>query len=180
MEDPKMLHQQVENTAHCLDGPAPEQPGEHSLWGRIVSLVEQDLDERRSRKLFVEVRGESGPCRKEIGELSAAERRGLDPALKESVSERLLDRYLAQQGRVDLVDGRRTYTKKLGELTPQDLPALVEADRCRTEEERERAEFIRQTQADLKRLVVIEGGKDDRPPAARGPKRAVEEATRGR
>lgn len=168
-----MLHQPVENTAYRLDGPAPEQPGEHSLWGRILSLVEQNLDERRSRKLFVEVQGESGPCRKEIGELTAAERRGLDPALKESVAERLLDRYLAQQSRVDLVEKRRTYTKKLGDLTPQDLPALVEADRCRTEEERERAEFIRETQADLKRLVVLEGEKGDRPPTARatGPTR---------
>ena len=175
-----MVHQPVENTAYFPDGPVPEQPGEPSLWGRIVSLVEQDLDERRSRKLFVEVRGESGPCRKEIGELSAAERRGLDPAFKERVAERLLDRYLAQQGRVDLVEGRQTYTKKVRDLTPDDLPALVEADRCRTEEERERAEFIRQTQADLKRLVVIEGGKDDRPPAARDSKRAVEEAARGR
>jgi hypothetical protein len=175
------VHQPVENTAYFPDGPVPEQPGEPYLWGRIVSLVEQDLDERRSRKLFVEVRGESGPCRKEIGELSAAERRGLDPALKEDVAERLLDRYLAQHGRVDLVDGRRTYTKKLGELTPRDLPALVEADRRRTEEERERAEFIRQTQADLKRLVVvIEGGKDDRPPATRCLKRAVGEAARER
>ena len=175
-----MLHQPVENdTAYRLDGPAPEQTGEHSLWGRILSLIEQDLDERRSRKLFVEVRGEFGPCRKEIGELSAAERRGLDPALKEGVAERLLDRYLAQQGRVDLVEKRRTYTKKLGDLTPQDLPALVEADRCRTEQERERAEFIRQTQADLKRLVVLEGGKGDSPPAARetGP---TGKTTRGR
>jgi hypothetical protein len=161
-----MLNQPVENAAYCLDGTAPEQTGEHSLWGRILSLVEQDLDERRSRKLFVEVRGESGPCRKEIGELTAAERRGLDPALKESVAERLLDRYLAQQGRVDLVEKRRPYTKKLGDLTPQDFPALVKADRCRTEEERERAEFIRETQADLKRLVVLEGGKGGRPPAA--------------
>jgi hypothetical protein len=145
-----------------------------------MSLVEQDLDERRSRKFFVEVAagtaarsGESGPCRKEIGELTAAERRGLDPALKESVVERLLDRYLAQQNRVDLVEKRQTYTKKLEDLTPQDLPALVEADRCRTEEERERAEFIREAQADLKRLVVIEGGKGDRPgdrrPHATGP-----------
>ena len=175
-----MVHQPVENTAYFPDGPVPEQPGEPSLWERIVSLVEQDLDERRSRKLFVEVRGESGPCRKEIGELSAAERRGLDPALKEGVAERLLDRYLARQSRVDLVDGRRTYTKKLGELTPRELPALVEADRCRTEDERERAEFIHQTQADLKRLLVIEGGKDDRPPAACGSKRAVGEAARGR
>jgi hypothetical protein len=162
-----MLQGPVENTAYCLDDPAPEHMGEYSLWGRLLSLVEQDLDERRSRKLFVEVREESGPCRKEIGELSVEERRGLDPALRESVAERLLDRYLAGQGRVDLVEKRRTYTKKLGDLTPEDLPALVEADRCRTEEDRERAEFVRETQADLRRLVVLEGGKGDRPPAAR-------------
>ncbi len=171
-----MLHQLTEDTVYCLPSPASGR-GEPSLWERILNLVEGNLAERRGRETFVEARDEAGsPCRKEIGDLTAEERRGLDPALKESVAERLLDRYLAEQGCVDLVEKRRTYTKKLGDLTPQDLPALVEADRCRTEEKRERVEFIRQTQADLKRLVVLEGEKGDRPPAAR----ATGQAARGR
>jgi hypothetical protein len=71
--------------------------------------------------------------------------------------EQLLDRYLAEQGNVDLVKKRRVYTKKIQDLTPEDLPALVEADRRRVEEsqeERERADFIREARADLERLRV--------------------------
>ncbi len=68
-----------------------------SLWDRVLELIDQDLAERRSRKLFVEVRGEEpGSCRKEIGELSTSERRSLHPTLREHVVERLLDRYLAE------------------------------------------------------------------------------------
>ena len=74
------------------------------LWDRILESLEEDLAERRARKLVVRVRGESGPCEKEIGELSAAERRSLDPVLGEHVAEQLLDRYLAEQGYVDLID----------------------------------------------------------------------------
>ena len=69
--------------------------------------------------------------------------------------ERLLDRYLAGQGYVDLVKKRRAYTKKIEDLTPEDPPALVEADRQRAEEERERVEFVYEVQADLERLPVI-------------------------
>jgi hypothetical protein len=71
--------------------------------------------------------------------------------------EQLLDRYLAEQGNVDLVKKRRVYTKKIQDLTPEDLPALVEADRRRVEEsqeERERADFIREARADLEQLRV--------------------------
>jgi hypothetical protein len=71
--------------------------------------------------------------------------------------EQLLDRYLAEQGNVDLVKKRRVYTKKIQDLTPEDLPALVEADRRRVEEsqeERERADFIREARAGLERLRV--------------------------
>ncbi len=138
------------------------------MWERILVLVEEDLAERRGRELFVEVRDDAGSlCRKEIGDLSADERRGLDPDLKESVAERLLDRHLAQQDRVDLVEKRRAYTKKIRDLTPEDLPALIEADRWRVEEERERAQFVRDARADLEGLPIFEGGKDARPPAAR-------------
>lgn len=100
------MHQMVENTVGCLDSTTPR------LWDRILGLTEQDLHERRSRKLFVEVRGESASCRKEIGELSTAERQGLHPVLRDRVVERLLDRHLAKQGYVDLAAKRRAYTKR--------------------------------------------------------------------
>ncbi len=145
------MNQSIENTAH-----SPDHATRRSLWDRILGLIEQDLNERRSGKLFVEVPGESSSGQKEIGELSTAERRSLHPALREYVAERLLDRYLAEQGCVDLVQRRRTYTKKIQDLTPEDLPALVEADRQRDEEESERAEFVREAQADLERLFAAE------------------------
>jgi hypothetical protein len=146
------MNQSIENTAY-----SPDHAPRRSLWDRILGLIEEDLNERRSRKLFVGVPGEeSGSCRKEIGELSTAERRSLHPTLREYVAERLLDRYLAEQGCVDLVQRRRTYTKKIQDLTPEDLPALIEADRQRDEEESERAEFVREAQADLERLFAAE------------------------
>ena len=164
-----MVHRSTEDTAYCLDRSALERSGEpSSLWERILALVEEVLAERRDRELFVEVRDGAGSlCRKEIGDLSAAERRGLDPALRETVAERLLDRHLAEQGRVDLVEKRRAYTKKVQDLTPEDLPALIEADRWRVEEERERAEFVRDARSDLERLPIFDSDKDTRPPAAR-------------
>ena len=98
------MYQPIENAAYGPDGAT------HDLWDRILGLIEQDLEERRSRKLFVEVRDESGSsCEKEIGELSAQERRSLHPVLREHVVERLLDRHLAEQGRVDLLARRRPY-----------------------------------------------------------------------
>ena len=56
------MHQTVENAAYSL--------ATHNLWDRILGLIEQDLEKRRSRKLFVEVRDEPGSCEKEIGELA--------------------------------------------------------------------------------------------------------------
>ncbi len=149
------MHQSVENATYGLVT--------HDLWDRILSLIEQDLEERRSRKLFVEVAagtaarpGESGSCEKDIGELSAKERRSLHPVLREHVMERLLDRHLAEQGRVDLLARRHPYTRELRNLTPEDLPALIEADRLRAEEEyhRGRTEFVREAQADLEKFFV--------------------------
>ena len=144
------MHQPVENAAYGL--------ATHDLWDRILGLVEQDLEERRSRKLFVEVRVESVSCEKEIGELSAEERQSLHPVLREHVMERLLDRHLAEQGRVDLVERRRPYTREIRDLTPEDLPALIAADRLRAEEEyhRGRTEFVREAQADLEQFLVAE------------------------
>lgn len=148
------MHQPVENAAHGL--------ATHDLWDRILDLIEQDLEERRSRKLFVEVPaarpGESGSCEKEIGELSTEERRSLHPVLREHVVERLLDRHLAEQGRVDLLERRRPYTREIRNLTPEDLPALIEADRLRAEEayHRGRTKFVREAQADLEQFFVAE------------------------
>jgi hypothetical protein len=150
----------VENTAHNPDAT-------HDLWYRILGLIQQDLEERRSRKLFVEMRAESGSCEKEIGELSAEERRSLHPVLREQVVERLLDRHLAEQGHVDLLERRHPFTREIQSLTPKDLPALIAADRLRAEEEhhRGRTEFVREAQADLERLFVAylaETGKEAR------------------
>jgi hypothetical protein len=144
------MYQPVENAAYGL--------ATHDLWDRILGLMEQDLEERRSRKLFVEVRDESVSCEKEIGELSAEERQSLQPVLREHVMERLLDRHLAEQGRVDLVERRRPYTREIRDLTPEDLPALIAADRLRAEEEyhRGRTEFVREAQADLEQFFVAE------------------------
>ncbi len=130
------------------------------LWDRILGLLEEDLAERCARKLVV--RGESGPYEKEIGELSAAERRSLDPVLGEQVAEQLLDRYLAEQGYVDLIEKRRPYVKKIQDITAQDLPALLEAERYKAEEHEKRCErerFVR----DLELAPIGHGRRADRP-----------------
>jgi hypothetical protein len=144
------MHQPGENEAYGL--------ATHDLWNRILGLVEQDLEERRSRKLFVEVRGESGSCEKEIGELSEEERQCLHPILREHVVERLLDRHLAEQGRVDLLQRRHPYTREIRDLTPEDLSALIEAYRLRDEEEyhRRRTEFVREAKAEFEQFSVAE------------------------
>jgi hypothetical protein len=131
----------------------------YSLWDRILEALEEDLAKRRARKLVVRVRGESDPCEKEIGELSAAERRSLDPVLGEHIAEQLLDRYLAEQGYVELIDRGYAYRKMIGDLTPADLPALVEADRERAKEHRERrerAKFVRDKRAAVDQLQAGE------------------------
>jgi hypothetical protein len=130
-----------------------------TLWERILELLEENLVERRDSKLFVELRAESGPYQKDIGELSTPEIRSLEPWLREHVVERLVDRYLAEQDRVDLIERRRPYTKKLQELTPADLPAIVEADRYRAQEHhqvRERAAFAQQVVEVLDQLCIVE------------------------
>jgi hypothetical protein len=129
-----------------------------SLWNRILGLLEEDLAQRRSARVFVRVRGESGIHLKEVGELSISERQSLDPDLREYVVEQLLDRYLAEQGCVDLVKNRRHYTKRIQDITPQDLPALVEAERYKAEEHvkrLEREKFVRDVHEDLERLQLI-------------------------
>src|SRR5919199_4613789 len=138
------------------------------LWELVLGLIEEVLSRRASTKLFVKVPDEeSGPYRKEIGDLSAEERRRLHPYLARRVAEMLLDRYLAQQGYLDLLERRSASRKKVGELLPEDLPALIEADRQRTEEKRrthsERAKFVEETRAGLEDLPILElaGMKSD-------------------
>jgi hypothetical protein len=129
-----------------------------SLWNQILGLLEEDLAQRRSAKVFVKVRGETGTHLKEVSELSVPERRSLDPDLREYVVEQLLDRHLAEEGYVDLVKNRRHYTKRIQDITPQDLPALIEAERYKAEEHgrrREREEFVREVHEDLERLQLI-------------------------
>ncbi len=126
-----------------------------SLWERILALLEEDLDERRHGKLFVEVLGEPGPYQKDIRELSGAEISSLESPLRTRVVNRLLERYLAEQGHVDLLKGRHPYTKDVRDLTPEDLPALIEADQEKAEEQREECEremFVREVREDLERL----------------------------
>ena len=129
-----------------------------SLWNQILGLLEEDLAQRRSAKVFVKVRGETGTHLKEVSELSISERRSLDPDLREYVVEQLLDRHLAEECYVDLVKNRRHYTKRIQDITPQDLPALVEAERYKAEEHgrrREQEEFVREVHKDLERLQLI-------------------------
>ena len=125
------------------------------LWSQILGLLEEDLARRRNAKVLVKVRSESGTYLKEINELSVSERRSLDPAVREYVAEQLLDRYLAEQGYVDLIEKRRPYAKKIQDITAQDLPALLEAERYKVEEHekrREREQFVRDLQEDLDQL----------------------------
>jgi hypothetical protein len=116
------------------------------------------LAQRRSARVFVRVRGESGIHLKEVGELSISERQSPDPDLREYVVEQFLDRYLAEPGCVDLVNNTRHYTKRIQEIAPQDLPALAEAERYKAQEHekwQEREEFVREVQQDLERLQLI-------------------------
>jgi hypothetical protein len=129
-----------------------------ALWDQIIRMLEEELDWRRSRKLFVTLKGESGSYQKEIGELSTLERRSLAPALRKHVADQLLERYLAEQGSVDLLERRHAYTKHIWDLVPTDVPALIEAERHRVEEhqeERERTEFIEGVCSDLERLELV-------------------------
>jgi hypothetical protein len=100
-----------------------------SLWERTLALLEQDLAEHTHSKVFVDVPGESGPYHKEIGELSQEEMRTLEPGLRIRVVNRLLERYLAEQGNIELLKERHAYTKDTGDLAPADLSAFIEANR---------------------------------------------------
>jgi hypothetical protein len=80
-----------------------------SLGAGILSLPEEDLTERRHSKVFVEVPGESGPDRKEIGELSRVEMRTLEPGLRIRVVNRLLERYVAEQATSTSLRGGAPY-----------------------------------------------------------------------
>ena len=119
-----------------------------SLWERTLVPLEQDLTEHTHIKVFVDVLGESGPYHKEIGELSQEEMRTLEPGLRIRVVNRLLERYLTEEGNVELLKEGHAYTKDTGDLAPADLSALIEADREKGEE-REREEFVGEVRGDL-------------------------------
>jgi hypothetical protein len=55
--------------------------------------------------------------------------RTLEPGLRIRVVNRLLERYLAEQGNIELLKERHAYTKDTGDLAPADLSAFIEADR---------------------------------------------------
>jgi hypothetical protein len=125
-----------------------------SLWDRILGSLQEDLVKRRERKVFVRVPSSAGSYT-EIGELTTEQLRRLDCGLHGRVAEQLLDRYLAEGGNVDLLEKRRAYTKKIDNLVPEDLPALIEADRVKAEEhfeERDRARFAADVHRDLEQL----------------------------
>jgi hypothetical protein len=94
-----------------------------SHWERILALLEEDLAERRHSKVFVNVPGESGLYHKELGELSQAEMRTLEPGLRIRVVNRLLERYVAEQGHIDLLVGRHPHTKDIRDIAPTNLHA---------------------------------------------------------
>jgi hypothetical protein len=54
----------------------------------------------------VVVPGGRGPDRKEIGELSRAELRTLEPGQRKRVVNKLLECYLDEQDHLDILDGR--------------------------------------------------------------------------
>jgi hypothetical protein len=94
----------------------------------ILALPEEDLAQRCYSKVFVEVPEGSGSNRKEIGDLSQAEIKVLEPGLRIRVVNRLLERYLAEHGHFDLLKERHPYTKNIRNLAPANLSALLEAD----------------------------------------------------
>ena len=89
--------------------------------GGILAVVEEDLVERPHSKVFVDVSGECVPYHKEIGELSQAEIRSLEPELRTRVVNRLLDRYLAEQGHLNILEGRHPHTKDIRHIAPANL-----------------------------------------------------------
>jgi hypothetical protein len=89
-------------------GTTEAREAKRSLGAGMLALPEEDVTERRHSKVFVVVPGEYGPDHKEIGELSRAEMRTLEPGLRIRVVNRLLERYLDEQDHLDILDGRRS------------------------------------------------------------------------
>lgn len=145
-------------TAHVPEEYGNEAEGRNaSLWDRVLGLLEEDLARRRERKVFVKMADGTGSY-EEIGDLSTEQLRRLDRGLHGWVAEQLLDRYLAEGGYVDLLGRRHAYTKRTEDLVPEDLPALVAADRAKAEEHsegRDRARFATEVHQDLERLDVV-------------------------
>jgi hypothetical protein len=87
----------------------------------ILAVVEEDLVERPHSKVFVDVSGECVPYHKEIGELSQAEIRTLEPGLRIRVVNCLLERYVVGQGQNELLMGRHPNTRDIRSTAPADL-----------------------------------------------------------
>jgi hypothetical protein len=87
----------------------------------ILPLPKEGLANHHRSKIFVEVPGGSGPIRKEIGELSQAEIRTLEPGLRISVVNCLLERYVVGQGQNELLMGRHPNTRDIRSTAPADL-----------------------------------------------------------
>jgi hypothetical protein len=81
-------------------------------------MLEEDLAQCRHSKVFVDVLGECGSYHKEIGELSQAEIRTLEPGLRIRVVNRLLERYVAEQVHNDLLVGRHPQAKDRRDIAP--------------------------------------------------------------
>jgi hypothetical protein len=102
------------NTPETREAKRPNREG-------ILALLEEDLDGSRHSKVYVDVLGECGPYHKEIGELSQTEMRTLEPGLRIRVVNRLLERYLAEQGHLDLLVATHPHTKDIRDLAPANL-----------------------------------------------------------
>jgi hypothetical protein len=87
----------------------------------ILAVVEEDLVERPHSKVFVDVSGECVPYHKEIGELSPAEMKTLEPSLRIRVVNRLLERYVDEQGHLNILEGRHPHTKDIRDIAPANL-----------------------------------------------------------
>jgi hypothetical protein len=87
----------------------------------ILAVVEEDLVERPHSKVFVDVSGECVPYHKEIGELSQAEMKTLEPSLRIRVVNRLLERYVDEQGHLNILEGRHPHTKDIRDIAPANL-----------------------------------------------------------
>lgn len=84
--------------------------------------LEENRTERPHSKVFVEVPGGPDLNCKEVGELSQAEMRTLEPGLRIRVVNRLLERYVVERGHNDLLVGRHPHTRDIRDTTANATP----------------------------------------------------------